>query len=106
MTGFWLALAVLLIGVLAGMAYAVLRGIAVWRQLKRTGGAFSTESARIADASAQIETHMERATASGEHLRDATARLTTSRARLDIQLQAIREARHTLRRMLWFLPGA
>jgi hypothetical protein len=106
MTGFWLALAVLLIGVLGGIAYAVLRGLALWRQVKRSGGAFSAESARISDASARIETHMERAAASGDNLRDATARLSTSRARLDVQLQAIREARHTMRRLLWFLPGS
>ncbi len=105
MTGFWIALTVLLIGVLGGIAYAVLRGISLWRQAKRTGRGFSAETARIADASAQIETHMERAAESGARLGDAMTRLETSRARLDVQLQAIREARHTMRRLLWFLPG-
>ena len=105
MTGFWIALAVLLTGVVAGIAYAVLRGIAMWRRIKRTGRAFSVESERIAEISSQIETHMDRANASNTRLGDAAARLATSRARLDVQLQAIREARHTMRRLLWFLPG-
>jgi hypothetical protein len=105
MTGFWIALAVLLVGVLGGIAYAVLRGISMWRQLKRTGGLLSAESTRIADTSAAIEVHLDRASASGALLGDATARLASSRARLDVQLQAIREARHTMRRLLWFLPG-
>ena len=68
MTGFWIALAVLLIGVVGGIAYAVLRGIAMWRRVKRTGRAFSVESERIAESSAQIETHMDRANASNTRL--------------------------------------
>ena len=75
------------------------------RRVKRTGRAFSVESERIAESSAQIETHMDRADASNARLGDAAARLATSRARLEVQLQAIREARHTMRRLLWFLPG-
>ena len=105
MTGFWIALAVLLVGVLGGIVYAALRGISMWRQLKRTGGLLSAESARVADTSAEIQVHLDRASAVGAHLGDATARLASSRARLDVQLQAIREARHTMRRLLWFLPG-
>ena len=106
MTGFWIALAVLVVGVLGGIAYAVLRGLSMWRQVKRTGREFSAESARIADASAQIQEHLDRSDASGVRLGAAAARLATSRARLDVQLQAIREARYTVRRLLWFLPGA
>ena len=52
-----------------------------------------------------MQEHMDRAEASGERLAGAGARLSTSRARLEVQLQAIREARHTVRRLLWFLPG-
>ena len=105
MTGFWIALAVLLVGVVGGIAYAVLRGFSMWRRLKRTGRGFSAESGRIADVSAQIQEHLDRSSASGVRLGEAAERLETSRARLDVQLQAIREARHTMRRLLWFLPG-
>jgi hypothetical protein len=102
---FWISLALFLVGLLVGLAYAVFRGFALWRNVKLTGRAFSAESARIADVSAGIQAHLDRADASSALLRDAAARLAVSRARLDVQLQAIREARYTMRRLLWFLPG-
>jgi hypothetical protein len=102
---FWIALAVLLLAVLGGIAYVVVRGIALWRQVKRTGGTFGAESTRIADATAAIQEHLDRASATGASLCDAGERLAVSRAKLDVQLQALREARQTMRRLLWFLPG-
>jgi hypothetical protein len=102
---FWIALAVLVVAVLGGIAYAVVRGLSLWRQVKRTGGTFGAESARIADATADIQEHLDRASASGASLGDASERLAASRAKLDVQLQAVREARQTMRRLLWFLPG-
>jgi len=104
-TGFWIALAVLLVGLVGGIAYAVLRGLSMWRRVKRTGRVFSAESTRIADVSAQIQEQLDRSDASGVRLGEAAERLARSRARLDVQLQAIREARYTMRRLLWFLPG-
>ena len=79
---------------------------ALWRRVKRTGGAFGDEAGRISEGSAQIQGHLDRASASGGKLADASQRLAVSRARLDVQLEAVREARHTVRRLLWFLPGA
>jgi uncharacterized membrane-anchored protein YhcB (DUF1043 family) len=102
---FWIALAVLVVGVVAGLVYLVVRGIALWRQFKRTSSTLKGEVARIEQATAEIELHLERASASNGRLAEATRRLAASRARLDVQLQAIREARHTMRRVLWFLPG-
>jgi len=102
----WIALALLSVGVVAGIVYAVVRGLALWRQIKRTGSSFSAESERIAETSVQMQVHLDRASASGARLAGATERLATSRARLEVQLQAVREARHTMRRLLWFLPGA
>ena len=102
----WIALALLAVGVVACIVYAVVRGLALWRMIKRTGSSFSAESDRIAETSAQMQVHLDRASASGARLAGATERLATSRARLEVQLQAVREARHTMRRLLWFLPGA
>ncbi len=102
---FWIALVVFLVALLAGLAYAIFRGIVLWRNLKLTGRAFSVESARIADVSARIQEHLDRAGVSNELLREAAERLAVSRARLEVQLEAIREARYTVRRLLWFLPG-
>jgi hypothetical protein len=105
MTAFWISLAVLLVGIVGGLAYAILRGLVLWRRLKRTSRSFGAEAARITDATAGIQVHVDRATASGALLGGASARLALSRAKLDVQLQALREARHTVRRVLWFLPG-
>ena len=102
----WISLAVFIVGVVVGLGYAILRGVALWRNLKATGRAFSAESARIADVSAGIQLHLDRADASSQLLREAAARLAVSRARLDVQLQAFAEARYTVRKMLWFLRGA
>jgi len=102
---FWIALAVLLVGILGGIAYAGLRGLALWRQVKRANRTFGAETARIAEASAEIQEHLDRASASSALLTEATARLAVSRAKLDVQLEAIREARQTVRRVLWFVPG-
>jgi hypothetical protein len=101
----WIALAFYLVGLVAGLVYAVLRGLALWRQIKRTGGTFGEETARIAQATEQIQAHLDRASASSERLGVVAERLAVSRAKLDVQLQAIREARHAMRRLLWFLPG-
>ena len=101
----WIALAFYLVGLVAGLTYAVFRGLSLWRQVKRTGGAFSEETARIAEVSEQIQVHLDRASASSERLRAVAERLEVSRAKLEVQLQAIREARHAMRRLLWFLPG-
>jgi hypothetical protein len=102
---FWICLAVLLVGVVAGMAYAVIRGLALWRQIKRTGATFGAETARIAEVSAGIQEHLDRASAWSALLGGATARLAVSRAKLDVQLQPLQEARRTVRRVLWFVPG-
>jgi hypothetical protein len=101
----WIALAFCLAGIVAGLLYAVLRGLAAWRQVKRTSGAVGAESARIAEVSEQIQVHLDRASASSDRLRAAGDRLAVSRAKLDVQLQAVREARQAMRRLLWFLPG-
>ena len=102
---FWISLAVLLVGVVAGLVYAILRGLALWRRFKRVNRGFGAEAERISVASAQIQVHLDRAGESSARLAEVAERLRVSRAKLDVQLAAIREARHTMRRLLWFLPG-
>ena len=101
----WIALGVLLIAVVGGIAYTVIRGFQLYRDVKRGGAALSTEMERISDVSLQIERQMVNAEAATGRLQGATGRLATSRAQLDIQLAAIREARTQVRRMFWFVPG-
>ena len=92
----WLALIVFLAGLAAGLAYAVVRGIVLWRQLKKTGRRFSEEAARISETAAGIQAHLDRAAASSGRLSEASRRLAASRAAMDVQLRALREARHAV----------
>lgn len=101
----WLAAALLLVAVVAGIVYAAVRGFQLWRNVKRGSAAFSEELDRISVVTAQIEHHMAAAEAAGARLTDATERLARSRARLNVQLAAIQEARARVRRTFWFVPG-
>jgi len=102
---FWIPLAVLLIAVVAGIAFCVVRGFQLYRNAKRAGGKITAEMERISDVTRQIERHSAKAAAAAERLQGATGRLAMSRARLDVQLAAIREAQGQLRRTFWFVPG-
>jgi Tfp pilus assembly protein PilE len=103
--GFWISLAVLIVAVLAGIAYATLRGIQLYREARRVGDALSVRMERIDRAVRRIERHMAQADAASARLRAAGERLARSRAQLDVQLQAVREARMLIRRVFWFVPG-
>jgi cytochrome c-type biogenesis protein CcmH/NrfG len=102
---FWIALAVLLVAVAGGLAYAIVRGFQLWRDGKRASGTFSLEMDRINAVTLEIERHMGEADAATRRLAEATERLAVSRARLQIQLAAVREARAQMRRVFWFVPG-
>lgn len=101
----WVALVLYVAAVVGGIAFAVLRALALWRRLKRAGRAFSEEAGRITSVMDGLPAHFDRMNASVARLRERTARIQASRARLDVQLRAIAEARLTLRRLLWFVPG-
>ena len=101
----WIALAVLLVAVVVGIAYAVVRGFQLYRDAKRAGRTIGAEVDRISAVSLQIERHAAQAETAAGRLQSATDRLAVSRARLDVQLAAIREARTQVRRVFWFVPG-
>lgn len=102
---FWIALAVLLVAVVAGLAFATIRGWQLYRRAKRTSAAITSEMDRISAVTLEIEGQMAKAEAATARLNAATARLATSRARLDVQLAAVRQARAQVRRVFWFVPG-
>ncbi len=102
---FWISLAVLLIAVVGGVAYAVARGLRLWRDVKRSSSAIGRAVERISEATLQIERHTSAAEAAAGRLHGATERLAASRAQLDLQLAAVREARNQVRRTFWFIPG-
>ena len=101
----WIALAVLLVAVVGGIAYATVRGFQLYRNAKRSGSAFTSEMDRISTVTLQVEHQMAKAEAATGRLNAATGRLATSRAQLDVQLAAVREARTQVRRVFWFVPG-
>jgi hypothetical protein len=101
----WIALGVLLVAIVGGIVFAVVRGFQLYRNVKRSGSALSAEMDRISDVSLRIERQMANAEAATGRLNEATGRLATSRAQLDVQLAAVREARTQVRRVFWFVPG-
>ena len=101
----WASLAVLLVAIVGGIGYVVVRGLQLWRDAKRAGRTMTAELDRISAASLQIEHQTAAAVAAAERLRIAADRLAVSRAKLEVQLAAVREARAQVRRMFWFVPG-
>ena len=81
---FWLALAASLALAAAGIAFAVVRGLGLWRTAKRSGGALTEKIEEVAQKAEGIEEHLARAEEASARLREATGRLGQSRARLDL----------------------
>ena len=102
---FWISLAVLLVAVVIGIAFCVVRGLQLYRDAKRVGARITAEMDRISEVTLSIERHSAKAAAAAERLHGATGRLALSRARLDVQLAAVREAQGQLQRTFWFIPG-
>lgn len=101
---FWIALAVLFVAVVGGLAFATLRGWQLYRTAKRSGATITAEMDKISARTLEIEHQMAKAEAATARLSAATGRLATSRARLDVQLTAVRQARGQMRRVFWFVP--
>jgi len=101
----WIALAVFLVAVVIGIAFAAVRALRLYREAKRVGGVLGAEVDRINTTAAQIEEQLRKADAAKGRLEAAADRLAVSRAKLDVQLAAMREARMQLRRVFWFVPG-
>ena len=96
----WLTFAASLVAIIAATVVVVVRGVRLWRTARTVGGRLGSELDRIAAASNEIQTHLDAADASTARLREASEQLSRSRARLEVQLQALREARTLLRRLL------
>jgi cytochrome c-type biogenesis protein CcmH/NrfG len=99
-----LAFLIGLAAVVAATAFCVVRGVQLWRQAKRTGGAFSSEVAMFEERSARTERLLDEAERASEDLRAAQERLSLGRARLQVQLDAIERAKKRTRWLRAFLP--
>ena len=100
LTAFLVGLALSLVGIFV----VVVRGVALWRQGKRTGGLFTNELELFEERSARTEQLLAEADRANEDLQVATARLRASRAQLEVLLGSIETARTRTRWLRAFLP--
>ena len=90
---YWLALAVSIVVVIVSAIYTTRKGLEAFRAAKVLGNEVSTETARIEQASAQIERHLALAAESGARLDAELAQLRRSRARLNVLTSAIADVK-------------
>jgi hypothetical protein len=102
----WLSFLVGLAAVIAATVFCVIRGRRFWHDAKRTGGALSVEMAKFEERSARTERLLAEAEQSSEELKAATERLRISRARLQVQLDALERAKKRTRWLRAFLPAS
>ena len=90
---------------LAGVFVVAVRGVALWRQGKRSGKAITGELALFEERSARTEQLLVDAERAQAELQVATERLRVSRAQLQVLLGSIEEAQRRTRWLRVFLPS-
>ena len=89
---------------LVGLFVVVVRAVALWRQGKRTGRAFTDELALFEERSARAERLLAEADRANQDLQVALERLRISRARLSVLLASLETAQRRARWLRVFLP--
>jgi hypothetical protein len=100
----WLALALFLVALVAAPWYAIRHG---WHTYKAMTASLERLTDALGEALAKLDEapqHMDDAAAAAERLNVALARLSRSRSRLKILLDALTEAQTSLGGMLAFVP--
>ena len=100
-------LAAFLVGLalaLVGIVVAGVRGIALWKQGKRSGGAITSELALFEERATRTEELLADADRASQELQAATERLRTSRAQLQVLLGSLEAAQRRTRWLRVFLP--
>ena len=90
---------------LAGFFVVAVRGVALWKQGKRSGKAITSELALFEERSARTEQLLVDAERAQAELQVATERLRVSRAQLQVLLGSIEEAQRRTRWLRVFLPS-
>jgi hypothetical protein len=90
--------------VICATVFAVVRGVALWRDARRTGGRLSDELALFDERSARTERLLSDAEGSSRELEAALERLRVSRARLDVLLSSLEAAKRRTRWLRMLLP--
>jgi hypothetical protein len=100
----WLSLAVAVVLTFSSLAYLTLKALEAFRAFKQLGRGAGEELDRIGKASAEIERHLALAAAGGTRLEASLARLSESRARLNVLTSALADARSSLDRFTGVVP--
>jgi hypothetical protein len=91
---------------IVGVIVATIQALRLWRQAKRTGGAFAHELSSFEDRAARTERHLAEWERSNAQLDLALERLRMSRARLQVLQGALAHAQGRVRWLRAFLPLA
>jgi hypothetical protein len=94
-----------LVMALVGIFVVAVRGLALWRQGKRTGKTITSELAVFEQRSARTEQLLADAERAQADLQAATDRLRVSRAQLQVLLGSLEEAQRRTRWLRVFLPS-
>jgi hypothetical protein len=89
---------------IVGLFVVVVRGVALWKQGKRTGKAITGELALFEERSARTEELLAGLDRAQADLQAATERLRISRARLQVLLGSLEGAQRSTRWLRVFLP--
>jgi len=100
-----LAFLIGLVAVLAATVFVVIRGLALWRQAKTTGGLLSAEAALFEERSARTERVLAENERASRDLEAAVERLRVSRAQLKVLTDSMEDARRRVRWLRAFLPA-
>jgi hypothetical protein len=87
-----------------GIVVVAVRGLALWKDGKRSGAAITSELARFEERAARTEQLLAEAERASEDLHAATERLRVSRAQLQVLLGSLEAAQRRTRWLRVFLP--
>jgi hypothetical protein len=90
---------------LVGLFVVIVRGVALWRQGKRTGRAITSELDLFEERAARTEHLLAEAEHASRDLQVAAERLRVSRARLHVLLASLDTAKRRTRWLRVFLPA-
>jgi tRNA(Ile)-lysidine synthase TilS/MesJ len=102
---FWVALAILVVALVAGVVFALLRALETKRAAKSLKDALGVELQRIARAGERTNEELEAARKAFERLEASLKQLATARARVRLIKEVIAEAEAVATRARAFIPS-
>ena len=102
---FWVAFAILVVALVAGVVFALLRALETKRAVKSLKDALGVELQRIARAGERTNEELEAARKAFERLEAGLKRLATARARVRLIKEVIAETEAVAARARAFIPS-